>query len=124
MTEPIWKAWPEECPECGYELEVSSEDTREAWACDGDPVRCPNCGATGHISCSAEEDCYALMYDDQQGHHPAPFQDFSTELRDPWPVVERLRMALREAERYCLGAENTTGHHITALLDHLPTEDD
>jgi hypothetical protein len=58
------------------------------------------------------------------GYHLAPFQDFSTELRDPWPVVERLRMALREAERYCPGAENTTGHHITALLDHLPTEDD
>lgn len=56
--------------------------------------------------------------------HPAPFQDFSTELRDPWPVVERLRMALREAERYCLGAENTTGHCITSLLEVLPNEDD
>jgi hypothetical protein len=42
-------------------------------------------------------------------YHPAPFNEFSTELRDPWPVVERLRMALREAERYCLGAENITG---------------
>jgi hypothetical protein len=47
-------------------------------------------------------------------HHPAPFQDFSTELRDPWSVVERLRMAPREAERYCLGAEN-----ITELLKAL-----
>jgi hypothetical protein len=56
--------------------------------------------------------------------HPAPFDDFSTELRDPWPVVERLRMALREAERYCLGAENTTGHCITSLLEILPNEDD
>jgi len=56
--------------------------------------------------------------------HPAPFGDFSTELKDPWPVVERLRMALREAERYCLGAENVTGHCIESLLDRLPTEDD
>jgi hypothetical protein len=56
--------------------------------------------------------------------HPAPFNDFSTELRDPWPVVERLRMALREAERYCLGAENITGHCITDLLARLPNEDD
>jgi hypothetical protein len=45
-------------------------------------------------------------------------------LRDPWPVVERLRMALREAERYCLGAENITGHCITDLLARLPNEDD
>lgn len=56
--------------------------------------------------------------------HPAPFQDFSTELRDPWPVVERLRMALREAERYCLGAENFTGQCITSLLEILPDDDD
>lgn len=56
--------------------------------------------------------------------HPAPYNDFSTELRDPWPVVERLRMALREAERYCLGAENITGHCISDLLDRLPTDDD
>ena len=55
---------------------------------------------------------------------PAPFQDFSTELHDPWPVVERLRMALREAERYCLGSENVTGNCIADLLDRLPVEDD
>lgn len=56
--------------------------------------------------------------------HSAPFGDFSTELQDPWPVVERLRIALREAQRYCLGAENTTGHCITSLLEILPDEDD
>ena len=56
--------------------------------------------------------------------HPAPFQDFSTELRDPWPVVERLRMALREAERYYLGAENITGQCISSLLEVLPDDDD
>jgi hypothetical protein len=56
--------------------------------------------------------------------HPAPFDDFSTELADPWPVVECLRMALREAERYCLGAENTTGNCINSLLQVLPDEDD
>jgi len=56
--------------------------------------------------------------------HTAPFQDFSTELRDPWPVIERLRLTLREAERYCLGSENTTGHCITSLLKILPNEDD
>jgi hypothetical protein len=38
--------------------------------------------------------------------------------------VERLRMALREAERYCLGAENTTRHCITSLLEILPDDDD
>ena len=65
MAEPAWKEWPEECLECGYELEVFSEDTRKAWAYDGDPVRCTHCGATGHISCSAEDDCYALMHEDQ-----------------------------------------------------------
>jgi len=56
--------------------------------------------------------------------HPAPFSDFSAELKDPWPVVERLRMALREAERYCPGAENITGNCISDLLDRLPSEDD
>ena len=66
----------------------------------------------------------AELDDPMPSYHPEPFQDFSTELRDPWPVVERLRMALREAERYCLGAENITGHCIRELLDRLPTEDD
>lgn len=65
MTEPAWKEWPEECHECGYTLQVFSEDAREAWAYDGDPVRCPECGATGSISCSAEDDCYVLMHEDQ-----------------------------------------------------------
>lgn len=55
--------------------------------------------------------------------HPAPFDDFSAELHDPWPVVERLRIALCEAQRYCLGAENITGHCIEELLDRLPDED-
>lgn len=57
-------------------------------------------------------------------YHPAPFQDFSTELHDPWPVVDRLRMALIEAQRYCLGAENITGNCIDSLLEVLPDDDD
>ena len=61
MSEPTWKEWPEECDECGYTLEVLSEDPRPAWVFDGDPVRCPECGAQGIISCSAEDDAYALM---------------------------------------------------------------
>jgi hypothetical protein len=56
--------------------------------------------------------------------HPAPFQDFSTELRDPWPVVERLRMVLVEAQYYTPGAENMTGLAIDSLLELLPNEDD
>lgn len=61
---PQWKPWPEDCPECGGSLEVLSQDTRPGWAYDGDPVRCTdveNCGASGHISCSAEDDCYAMF---------------------------------------------------------------
>ena len=57
-------------------------------------------------------------------YHPAPFGDWITELSDPWPVVERLRIALNEARRYTLGAENLTGHLIEDLLDQLPSEDD
>lgn len=57
-------------------------------------------------------------------YHPAPYGDFLTELSDPWPVVERLRMALQEAQRYTLGAENLTGHMIDDLLSHLPNDDD
>ena len=56
--------------------------------------------------------------------HPAPFNEFSAELRDPWPVVRRLRMALLEAERYCPGAKNITGNYIADLLDRLPTDND
>ena len=70
MAEPAWKEWPEACPECGCTLEVLSEDTREAWAYDGDPVRCTNCGATGQISCSAEEDCYVMMHEAQPIYEP------------------------------------------------------
>lgn len=57
-------------------------------------------------------------------YHPAPFGDWITEIRDPWPVIERLRLALNEARRYTLGAENPTGHLIEDLLDQLPSEDD
>lgn len=59
---PTWKPWPEDCPDCEGGLEVYSDDRREGWASDGDPVRCAlGCGATGIISCSAEDDCYALF---------------------------------------------------------------
>lgn len=57
-------------------------------------------------------------------YHPAPFGDFSTELADPWPVVERLRIALVEAQRYTPGAENITGLSIDSLLELLPNDDD
>ena len=57
-------------------------------------------------------------------YHPAPYGDWITELRDPWPVIERLRLALNEARRYTLGAENLTGNLIEDLLDQLPSEDD
>lgn len=56
--------------------------------------------------------------------HPAPFAAFSTRLADPWPVVERLRLALVEARYYTPGAENTTGLCIDSLLDLLPNDDD
>ena len=56
--------------------------------------------------------------------HPAPLNEFSTELRDPWPVIRRLRMALQEAQLYTFGAENLTGHMIDDLLDRLPSDDD
>lgn len=56
--------------------------------------------------------------------HHAPFDHFSLELRDPWPVVERLRLALVEAQYYTPGAENATGLAIDSLLELLPNEDD
>ena len=56
--------------------------------------------------------------------HPAPFDNFSTELSDPWPVVERLRLALVEAQYYTPGAENVTGLAIDSLLELLPYEND
>jgi hypothetical protein len=63
MAEHRWKPWPESCPECGWELMVWSDDPRENWATDDDPVRCCHCNATGHISCSAEDDCYAVIFE-------------------------------------------------------------
>jgi N6-adenosine-specific RNA methylase IME4 len=65
VTEPVWKEWPESCPECGWSLEVFSEDHRDGWAIDGDPVRCVNeeCKAKGHISADAEDDCYSVFPD-------------------------------------------------------------
>lgn len=56
--------------------------------------------------------------------HSAPFNDFSLELKDPWPVVERLRLALVEAQYYTPGAENATGLSIDSLLELLPNDDD
>lgn len=56
--------------------------------------------------------------------HPAPFDDFTTDLSDPWPVIERLRLALVEAQYYTPGAENTTGLAIDSLLELLPNKND
>jgi hypothetical protein len=65
MSNYAWKDWPEDCPECGGSLQVFTDDPREGWATDGDSVRCvdPECGATGHISADAEDDCYAMFPD-------------------------------------------------------------
>lgn len=57
-------------------------------------------------------------------YHPAPLGDWLAELRDPWPVIDRLRMALNEARRYTLGDTNCTGLSIDSLLQLLPREED
>lgn len=56
--------------------------------------------------------------------HPAPFNDFTTDLFDPWPVIEGLRLALVEAQYYTPGAENTTGLATDSLLELLPNKND
>ena len=63
------------------------------------------------------------MTDLSPAFHPAPFNEFSAEMSDPWPVVRKLRMALEAARRYTLGAENLTGRMIDDLLDRLPSDD-
>ena len=57
-------------------------------------------------------------------YHPEPLGDWLLEASDPWPIIDRLRMALREAQRYTLGNTNITGMLIAELLDYLPSEDD
>ena len=69
MAEYTWKDWPEDCPECGGELQVFSDSPEDGWACDGDKVRCidPECGTTGQISADAEECCHAVFLDWDEG---------------------------------------------------------
>lgn len=61
MNNPVWKEWPEECPDCPGDLEVFSDDYRDGWAWDGDPVRCCNCGIEGYISYDGEDAVYAVF---------------------------------------------------------------
>jgi|AntRauTorcE11898_2_1112593.scaffolds.fasta_scaffold04833_6 uncharacterized Zn finger protein len=50
MAEMLWKAWPDECPECGDGTEVLTDSVEELTAATDDTVRCVGCGARGHLN--------------------------------------------------------------------------
>lgn len=51
-----WIDIPYGCNDCGCRLQVGTDEP-DGSATDGDPVRCPFCGAEGHMNCDAEG-CY------------------------------------------------------------------
>ncbi len=36
----IWKSWPDDCPECGNDMEIETAASEEGQCFDGDNVRC------------------------------------------------------------------------------------
>jgi len=56
-----WRDIPWSCNDCGCRLQVSTDEP-DGSATDGDPVRCPFCGASGHMNCDAEG-CYDPIMD-------------------------------------------------------------
>ncbi len=48
-----WIDIPYGCNDCGCGLQVSTRES-DGCATDGDPVRCPFCGADGHFNSDAE----------------------------------------------------------------------
>jgi hypothetical protein len=46
MSAKAWKPWPGcDCPDCGDGTEYLTDQTRDGWTVDGDPIRCadPKC---------------------------------------------------------------------------------
>lgn len=45
-----------ECPVCGNNIQVFSDNNREDWVCDGDNARCVDSGCTqeGYANCDGE----------------------------------------------------------------------
>ena len=56
-----WFDIPYGCNDCGCRLQVNTDEP-DGSATDGDPVRCPFCGAAGHMNCDAEG-CYDPIMD-------------------------------------------------------------
>lgn len=54
MTE--WRDYPDECRDCGDDLEVLTESEQEGFVFDNDLIRCVACGATGIIDVRDDDD--------------------------------------------------------------------
>jgi hypothetical protein len=50
MTQPTWRPYHEECPNCGCEAEILTTSGADYVAFDGDKVRCSECGMPGVVS--------------------------------------------------------------------------
>ena len=60
----IWKYHPDQCDLCGSDAEIfTDEDLSEGVGYDGDPMRCPECGAIGHWTVYDDDEAYPNWYD-------------------------------------------------------------
>lgn len=51
-----WRHYPDNCNDCGDDLEVFTESEQEGFVFDGDDVRCVECSATGYMVVYDEDD--------------------------------------------------------------------
>lgn len=51
-----WRYYPDDCDDCGGELEVYTDQLEEGWVEDSDPVRCIECAAVGQMVVNDVED--------------------------------------------------------------------
>ena len=66
LIETEWKYYPDQCGECGADVEVYTEQTEEGWVNDGDPVRCIECGAKGQMVVNDIDDVYIDWHEESE----------------------------------------------------------
>jgi len=63
-----WRAFNDECPNCGSRAEVLTDTGRDNWANDGDEARCSECKWPGSVTVCEEPHAYVNWQDEPDCH--------------------------------------------------------
>lgn len=66
LGKSVWREHPADCLYCGGASQIfTDENLPDGWGCDGDAMRCVECGCPGQWRVGEEEDdCYADWHDE------------------------------------------------------------